>query len=67
MAFKKVSKEEYYNSFMNLDAVHTVDDSKGYPYGSIWNLRGKRDVIAKSIPTDKRGYNFDYFIKISTQ
>jgi len=65
MSFKKVNKKEYYDSFKNLDAILTVDTSKGYPYGSIWNLRGKgnRDVIAKSIPADKSGNNFDYFIK----
>jgi len=63
MEFKKVTKQQYYDSFMNLDAIHTVDNSKGYPYGSIWNLRGKREIIAKSIPTDKTGNNYDYFIK----
>jgi len=63
MSFKKVTKKEYYDSFKNLDAILTIDTSNGYPYGSIWNLRGHSDVIAKSIPADKSGNNFDYFIK----
>lgn len=63
MEFQKVTKEQYYASFMNLDAVISIDDSNGYPYGSSWNLRGKREIIAKSIPTDKTGNNYDYFIK----
>ena len=63
MEFQKVTKEKYYASFTNLDAVHTVNNENGYPYGSTWNLRGKREVIAKSIPTDKTGNNYDYFIK----
>ena len=63
MEFQKVTKEQYYASFMNLDAIHTVEDANGYPYGSSWNLRGKREIIAKRIPTDKNGINYDYFIK----
>lgn len=63
MEFQKVTKEIYYNSFTNLDAVHTVEDAKGYPYGSTWRLRGKMEVIAKAEPTDKTGNNYDYFIK----
>jgi len=60
---KEVTKEEYYNSFMNLDAILTVDDSKGYPYSAKWSLRGKREIIAKSEPIDKRGNEYKYFIK----
>lgn len=60
---KEVTKEEYHNYFMNLDAVLTVDDSKGYPYGSKWSLRGRSEVIAKSEPIDKTGNEHKYFIK----
>lgn len=60
---KKVTKEEYWNSFKDLDAVHTVNDTKGYPYISEWRLRGKIEIIAKSVPTDKLDINREYFIK----
>lgn len=61
---KEVTKQEYYDSFMNLDAIHHVDDSKGYPYASNWTLRNNsRVIIARSEPTNKQGTENKYFIK----
>jgi hypothetical protein len=63
MEFKKVTKEEFYFYLQNLDAIHTVDDSKGFPYGGFYTLRGSREIIAKKVPADKNGFNYYYYIK----
>lgn len=61
---KEVTKEQYYDSFKNLDAIHIIDDSKGYPYSSNWALRNnQRVIIARSEPIDKFGNEYKYFIK----
>lgn len=63
MEFKKVTKEDFYYYLKNLDAIHTVDDSKGYPYSGSFTLRGNREIIAKKVPADNNGFTFCYFIK----
>jgi hypothetical protein len=45
---KEVSKEEMYNFIADKDAIFQIVSN--YPYYIEWNLRGKREVIAKSIP-----------------
>lgn len=60
--FKEVTKKEYYDSFMNLDAVVRINDLKGYPYKVEWTLRNCRTLIAYSEPIDAN--NYKYFILI---
>lgn len=65
LGFKKVTKEEFYDSFKNKDAIVSIDDSNGYPYPANWHLRGNRTIIAKEIPiTSKDVYPVikEYFI-----
>jgi hypothetical protein len=58
--YKEVTKEEYYNSFMHLDAICKVNDLKPYPYTVEWTLRNGRTLIAYSEPIDAN--NYKYFI-----
>lgn len=48
---RKVTKEQYYESFMNKDAVLSLKGN--YPYTAEWTLRGSREIIAKSVEADK--------------
>ena len=57
----QVSKEKYYEAFMNKDAV--LSTTGNYPYNSEWTLRGSRTVIAKAVSTDEGGeITTKYFI-----
>jgi len=58
---KSVTKEEYYNRFMNINSVLSIQG--GYPFTCEWTLRGSQTVIAKSVEIEKDGdIVTEYFI-----
>ncbi len=54
---KQVTKEEYYKSFLHLDAVISLQGN--WPYTVIWSLRNGK-ILAKS--TEEPNGNKKYYI-----
>ncbi len=56
VGFKEVTKKEYLASFMDKDAILSLEGN--WPYTAVWSLRGSRTVLAKAVPCPAEGEHY---------